>query len=227
MCMSVSSPAQTVTVGLVQMQTQPEPQLNLERAVHQVRVAAAQGAQIVCLQELFRSRYFCQTEDTTHFRLAEPIPGPTTEILGQLAASLQVVLIAPIFEQRAPGLYHNSAVIFDADGRQLGLYRKMHIPDDPAYYEKFYFAPGDLGFRSYSTPYGTVGGLVQRSPAGTNGVFVPAANRVGREGDVTFWGPSFVAAPDGQLLARAPHNEEALLLATCDLTAIATARQNW
>ena len=99
--MSVSSPAQTVTVGLVQMQTQPEPQLNLERAVHQVRAAAAQGAQIVCLQELFRSRYFCQTEDTTHFRLAEPIPGPTTEILGQLAASLQVVLIAPIFEQRA------------------------------------------------------------------------------------------------------------------------------
>ena len=273
--MSVSSPAQMVTVGLVQMQTQPEPQLNLERAVHQVRAAAAQGAQIVCLQELFRSRYFCQTEDTAHFRLAEPIPGPTTESLGQLAASLQIVLIAPVFEQRAPGLYHNSAVIFDADGRQLGLYRKMHIPDDPAYYEKFYFAPGDLGFRSYSTRYGTVGvlicwdqwfpeaarltaltgadilfyptaigwhehecpevrhaqheawELVQRSHAVTNGVFVAAANRVGREGDVMFWGASFVAAPDGQLLARAPHDEEALLLATCDLTAIATARQNW
>jgi N-carbamoylputrescine amidase len=273
--MSVSFPAQTVTVGLVQMQTQPEPQLNLEHAVDQVRAAAAQGAQIVCLQELFRSRYFCQTEDTTHFRLAEPIPGPTTKILGQLAASLQIVLIAPVFEQRAPGLYHNSAVIFDADGRQLGLYRKMHIPDDPAYYEKFYFAPGDLGFRSYATRYGTVGvlicwdqwfpeaarltaltgadillyptaigwheherpevrhaqheawELVQRSHAVTNGVFVAAANRVGREGDVTFWGASFVAAPDGQLLARAPHNEEALLVATCDLTAIATARQNW
>jgi len=264
-----------VTVGLVQMQTQPEPQLNLERAVHQVRAAAAQGAQIVCLQELFRSRYFCQTEDTVHFRLAESIPGPTTKILGQLAASLQIVLIAPVFEQRAPGLYHNSAVIFDTDGRQLGLYRKMHIPDDPAYYEKFYFAPGDLGFRSYSTRYGTVGvlicwdqwfpeaarltaltgadilfyptaigwhehehpevrhaqheawELVQRSHAVTNGVFVAAANRVGREGDVMFWGASFVAAPDGQLLARAPHDEEALLLVTCDLTAIATARQNW
>jgi len=262
-------------VGLIQMQTQPEPQLNLERAVHQVRAAAAQGAQIVCLQELFRSRYFCQTEDTAHFRLAEPIPGPTTKILGQLAASLQIVLIAPVFEQRAPGLYHNSAVIFDADGCQLGLYRKMHIPDDPAYYEKFYFAPGDLGFRSYSTRYGTVGvlicwdqwfpeaarltaltgadilfyptaigwhehehpevrhaqheawELVQRSHAVTNGVFVAAANRVGREGDVMFWGASFVAAPDGQLLARAPHDEEALLLVTCDLTAIATARQNW
>jgi N-carbamoylputrescine amidase len=273
--MSVTSPAQPVIVGLVQMQMQLEPELNLERAVGQVRAAAAQGAQIVCLQELFRSRYFCQTEDTAHFRLAEPIPGPTTEILGQLAASLQIVLIAPVFEQRAPGLYHNSAVIFDADGRQLGLYRKMHIPDDPAYYEKFYFAPGDLGFRSYPTRYGTVGvlicwdqwfpeaarltaltgadilfyptaigwheherpevrraqheawELVQRSHAVTNGIFVAAANRVGREGDVTFWGASFVAAPDGQLLARAPHSEEALLLATCDLTAIATARQNW
>jgi N-carbamoylputrescine amidase len=257
------------------MQAQSEPQLNLEHAMLQVRTAAAQGAQIVCLQELFRSRYFCQTEDTAHFRLAEPVPGPTTKILGQLAASLQVVLIAPIFEQRAPGLYHNRAVIFDADGCQLGLYRKMHIPDDPAYYEKFYFAPGDLGFRSYTTRYGTVGvlicwdqwfpeaarltaltgadilfyptaigwheherpevrhaqheawELVQRSHAVTNGVFVAAANRVGREGDVTFWGASFVAAPDGQLLARAPHSEEALLLATCDLTAIATARQNW
>jgi N-carbamoylputrescine amidase len=230
---------------------------------------------MVCLPELFRTQYFCQREDAALFDLAEPIPGPTTELLGQLAASLQIVLIAPVFEQRAPGLYHNSAVIFDADGRQLGLYRKMHIPDDPAYYEKFYFAPGDLGFRSYATRYGTVGvlicwdqwfpeaarltaltgadilfyptaigwheherpevrhaqheawELVQRSHAVTNGVFVAAANRVGREGDVTFWGASFVAAPDGQLLARAPHDEEALLLATCDLTAIATARQNW
>src|ERR1051326_411133 len=160
MCMSVSSSAQTVTVGLVQMRTQPEPEVNLEHAVEQVRAAAAQGAQVVCLQELFRSRYFCQTEDTAHFRLAEPIPGPTTGVLGQLAATLQIVLIAPVFEQRAPGLYHNSAVIFDADGRQLGLYRKMHIPDDPAYYEKFYFAPGDLGFRSYATRYGTVGVLI-------------------------------------------------------------------
>ena len=273
--MSVSSPAQTVMVGLVQMQTQPEPQLILQHAVEQVRAAAAQGAHIVCLQELFRSRYFCQTEDTAHFRLAEPIHGPTTEVLGQLAASLQIVLIAPVFEQRAPGLYHNSAVIFDADGSQLGLYRKMHIPDDPAYYEKFYFAPGDLGFRSYTTRYATIGvlicwdqwfpeaarltalsgadilfyptaigwhqherpevaraqheawELVQRSHAVANGVFVAAVNRVGREGEVTFWGASFVAAPDGQLLARAPHHEEALLLATCDLTAIATVRQNW
>jgi N-carbamoylputrescine amidase len=257
------------------MQTQPEPEINLKHAIRQVQEAAAQGAQIVCLQELFRSRYFCQTEDTAHFRLAEPIPSPTTEALGQLAASLQIGLIAPIFEQRAPGLYHNSAVIFDADGCQLGLYRKMHIPDDPAYYEKFYFTPGDLGFRSYRTRYGTVGvlicwdqwfpeaarltaltgadilfyptaigwhehecpevrrtqheawELVQRSHAVTNGVFVAAVNRVGREGDVTFWGASFVAAPDGQLLARAPHDTAALLLATCDLTAIATARQNW
>src|SRR5438309_10859302 len=127
MCMSVSSPAQMITVGLVQMRTQPEPQLNLERAVNQVRAAAAQGAQIVCLQELFRSRYFCQTEDTAHFRFAESIPGPTTAALRPLAAALEIVLIVPVFEQRAPGLYHNSAVIFDADGSQLGVYRKMHI----------------------------------------------------------------------------------------------------
>jgi N-carbamoylputrescine amidase len=273
--MSVTHTPQTVTVGLLQMQAQPEPEVNLERAVAQVRAAAAQGAQIVCLQELFRSRYFCQTEDTAHFRLAEPIPGPTTEMLGRLAAALQIVLIAPVFEQRAPGLYHNSAVIFDADGSQLGIYRKMHIPDDPAYYEKFYFAPGDLGFRSYTTRYGTLGvlicwdqwfpeaarltaltgadilfypsaigwheherpevahaqheawELVQRSHAVTNGVYVAAVNRVGRENDVTFWGASFMAAPDGQLLARAAHDAEATLLATCDLTAVATMRQHW
>jgi len=257
------------------MQAQPDPQLNLKRAMAQVRAAAAQGAQIVCLQELFRSQYFCRTEDTAHFRLAEPIPGPTTDVLGQLAADLQIVLIVPVFEQRAPGLYHNSAVVFDADGARLGLYRKMHIPDDPAYYEKFYFAPGDLGFRSYATRYGTIGvlicwdqwfpeaarltaltganilfypsaigwhqheppevahaqheawELVQRSHAVTNGVYVAAVNRVGREHDVTFWGASFVAAPNGQLLARAAHDAEAVLLATCDLTAVATMRQNW
>src|SRR5437016_7080915 len=118
-----------VTLALVQMSAGEAPEANLAKAVQRIELAAAQGAQIVCLQELFRSRYFCQTEDTAHFRLAEPIPGPTTKILGQLAASLQIVLIAPVFEQRAPGLYHNSAVIFDTDGRQLGLYRKMHIPD--------------------------------------------------------------------------------------------------
>src|SRR3989475_2852058 len=158
--MSISHTSQTVTIGLIQMQAQPEADLNLERTMVQVRAAAAQGAQIVCLQELFRSRYFCQTEDTAHFRLAEPIPGPTTEVLGQLAATLQIVLIAPVFEQRAPGLYHNSAIIFDADGCQLGLYRKMHIPDDPAYYEKFYFAPGDLGFRAFDTRVGRIGTLI-------------------------------------------------------------------
>ena len=271
----MSATPQTVTVGLIQMPAQPDPEVNLERAVAQVRAAAAQGAQIVCLQELFRSRYFCQTEDTAHFHFAEPIPGPTTEVLGSLAVALQIVLIAPVFEQRAPGLYHNSAVIFDADGARLGIYRKMHIPDDPAYYEKFYFAPGDLGFRSYPTRYGTIGvlicwdqwfpeaarltaltgadilfypsaigwhaherpevaraqheawELVQRSHAVTNGVYVAAVNRVGRENDVTFWGASFVAAPDGQLLARAAHDAEATLLATCDLTAVATMRQHW
>ena len=120
-------------IALIQMRCGPEPEKNFAHAVEFIRDAAGQGARIVCLPELFRSQYFCQTEDTAHFRLAEPIPSPTTEALGQLAASLQIVLIAPIFEQRAPGLYHNSAVILDADGCQLGLYRKMHIPDDPAY----------------------------------------------------------------------------------------------
>ena len=265
----------TVTVGLIQMQASPEPQTNVEHAVAHIRAAAAQGAEIVCLQELFASRYFCQSEDTAHFRLAEPIPGPTTATLGKLAAELQVVLIVPLFEQRTPGLYHNSAVVFDADGACLGTYRKMHIPDDPGYYEKFYFAPGDLGFRTYATRYGRIGVLicwdqwfpeaarltalagahilfyptaigwhdnepadvaraqheawetVQRSHAITNGVYVAAVNRVGREGEVTFWGASFVATPSGQVLARAAHDAETTLLATCDLSAIATMRQNW
>jgi N-carbamoylputrescine amidase len=265
----------TVTVGLLQMQASPEPQVNLAQAIDGIGRAAAQGAQIICLPELFRSRYFCQSEDTAHFRLAEPIPGPTTETLGKLAADLQVVLIVPLFEQRARGLYHNSAVVFDADGTQLGTYRKMHIPDDPMYYEKFYFTPGDLGYRSYETRYAPIGVLicwdqwfpeaarltaltgahilfypsaigwhdhepaevaraqheawemVQRSHAITNGVYVAAVNRVGREGTVTFWGASFVAAPSGQLVARAPHEAPTTLVATCDLTAVDTMRQNW
>ena len=271
----VSTHMHPVTVGLIQMQASLEPQINVERVVDRIRKAAAQGAQIICLQELFTCRYFCQHEDTIHFRLAEPIPGPSTTLLGQLAAELEVVLIVPLFERRAQGLYHNSAVIFDADGTQLGMYRKIHIPDDPGYYEKFYFTPGDLGYPCYITRYATIGVLicwdqwfpeaarlvtlsgaqilfypsaigwhdgesadiahaqheawetVQRSHAITNGIYVASVNRVGREGDVTFWGASFVANPYGQLVARAPHDDETTLIAACDLTTIDDMRQNW
>ena len=137
-----------------------EPDVNMRKAVQGVRDAAARGAQIICLQELFRSQYFCQVEDHRFFDLAEPIPGPSTETLSALAAELGVVIVASLFEKRAEGLYHNTAAIIDADGRYLGKYRKMHIPDDPQYYEKFYFTPGDLGFRSWDTRFGRIGVLV-------------------------------------------------------------------
>ena len=271
----MSNGSSDVTVGLVQLRAEADPHANLRRTVRAVRDAAARGAQIVCLQELFRTPYFCQTEDYAPFALAEPVPGPTTERLGALAAELSVVLIVPVFERRARGVYHNSAVVFDADGSCLGAYRKMHIPDDPAYYEKFYFTPGDLGFRTFRTRYADIGVLicwdqwfpeaarltalsgahilfyptaigwhddepgevrrtqheaweiVQRSHAVANGVYVAAANRVGREGTVTFWGASFVAAPDGRLAARAVHDTEAVLVYTCDLAAVDTLRQQW
>ena len=264
-----------VTVGLIQMQAEADPRANVQRAVCAIRDAAAQGAQIVCLQELFSTPYFCQTEDLAPFALAEPIPGSTTDALGALAGELGVVLIVPLFEQRARGLYHNSAVVFDADGRRLGVYRKMHLPDDPGYYEKFYFTPGDLGFRTFKTRYADIGvlicwdqwfpeaarlaalsgahvlfyptaigwhddetaevrrtqheawELVQRSHAVTNGVYVAAPNRVGREGTVTFWGASFVAAPDGSVVARAAHDGEAILVCKCDLDAVDAMRQQW
>jgi N-carbamoylputrescine amidase len=137
-----------------------DPAVNLRAAVAKVAEAAAAGAQLVCLPELFRSLYFAQREDAALFDLAEPVPGPSTEALGQAARQAGVVVIAPVFERRAAGLYHNSAAVIDADGRLLGLYRKMHIPDDPAYYEKFYFTPGDLGFRAFDTRVGRIGTLV-------------------------------------------------------------------
>ena len=135
------------------MSCSEHPEENLAKAIERIRVAAHQGAQIVCLQELFRSLYFCQSENTACFGLAEPIPGPTTDALSRVAAEHEIVLIASLFERRAEGLFHNTAVIFDADGSLLGKYRKMHIPDDPLYYEKFYFTPGDLGFQSFHTRY--------------------------------------------------------------------------
>jgi N-carbamoylputrescine amidase len=148
------------TVGLVQMAMSADPAANLEKAIARVGEAAAAGASVVCLPELFRSRYFAQREDAALFDLAEPVPGPSTEALGRAARQAGVVVIAPVFERRAPGLYHNSAAVIDADGRVVGVYRKMHIPDDPAYYEKFYFTPGDLGFRAFDTRVGRIGTLV-------------------------------------------------------------------
>jgi N-carbamoylputrescine amidase len=151
---------QSVTLGLVQMRCSVDPRDNLERAVARVREAAKAGAQVICLPELFRSQYFCQTEDHSNFDLAEPIPGPSTDALSKVAKEAKVVVIGSLFERRAAGLYHNTAVVFDADGSTRGLYRKMHIPDDPAYYEKFYFTPGDLGFKAFDTAYGRLGTLV-------------------------------------------------------------------
>jgi N-carbamoylputrescine amidase len=150
----------TFRVGLVQMAMSREAGENLEKAVARVREAARAGAEVVCLPELFRSPYFCQKEDPAFFDLAEPVPGPSTEALGRAARESGVAVVAPIFERRAAGLYHNSAVILDADGTVAGLYRKMHIPDDPLFYEKFYFTPGDLGFQAFDTKPGRIGALI-------------------------------------------------------------------
>jgi len=147
-------------VGLAQMSCGPDPDANLEKAAERVREAARQGADVICLPELFRAQYFCQREDIALFDLAEPVPGPSTERLGAVAREEKVVVVASLFERRAPGLYHNTAVVLEKDGTVAGLYRKMHIPDDPLYYEKFYFTPGDLGFRAFDTSAGRIGTLV-------------------------------------------------------------------
>lgn len=149
-----------IPVGIVQMSCTASKEENTRKAMQLTREAAAKGAKIVCLQELFSSLYFCDTEDYSHFALADAIPGPVTDAWGALAAELNVVIIASLFEKRAQGLYHNTTAVLDADGTYLGKYRKMHIPDDPAYYEKFYFTPGDLGYRVFSTAYGTIGILI-------------------------------------------------------------------
>ena len=149
-----------VKLGLIQTRASSDPQRNLKRTIEYAAAAAKKGARIVCTQELFRSQYFCQSEDYKYFELAEPIPGPTTRVFQRLAAKHRIVIIASLFEKRAPGVYHNTAAIIDADGSLLGLFRKMHIPDDPLFYEKFYFAPGDLGFRAWQTRYAKIGVLI-------------------------------------------------------------------
>jgi len=268
-------------IGLVQMAMSTDPDRNVQSAAAKVVEAAGAGAALVCLPELFRSRYFAQREDASRFDLAEPVPGPTTEALGRAAREAGVVVIAPVFERRAAGLYHNSAAILDADGRLVGLYRKMHIPDDPAYYEKFYFAPGDLGFRAFDTRVGRIGALVcwdqwypegarltalqgadvllyptaigwhpaekakhgaaqvdawrtiQRSHAIANGLYVAAVNRVGFEPadggaeGIEFWGNSFLADPFGVVIAQAPADKEAVVIAEVDLARVEEVRRNW
>ena len=152
--------AKKFNIALIQMACSADPNENLKNAVAKIERAAEKKAQVICLPELFRSEYFCQTEDTSFFDFAESIPGPATEVLAEVARKRRVVIVAPLFERRAPGIYHNSAAVIDADGRMVGLYRKMHIPDDPAYYEKFYFPPGDLGFPVFATRYGRIGTLI-------------------------------------------------------------------
>lgn len=247
----------------------------------EIREAASRGARLVVLQELHNTPYFCQTEDTRLFDLAEPIPGPSTDFYGALAAELHIVLVTSLFERRAPGLYHNTAVVFEADGSIAGKYRKMHIPDDPAYYEKFYFTPGDLGFQPIRTSVGTLGVLVcwdqwypeaarlmalrgaeiliyptaigwessdpeeeqkrqlgawmtvQRGHAVANGLPLLAVNRVGHEpdpsgqtGGIQFWGHSFAAGPQGELLAEADEGP-ALLMVDVDLSRSEAVRRWW
>jgi N-carbamoylputrescine amidase len=174
-------PPDKFSVGLVQMAATAEPETNLKHAVEFLRKAASGGAQIVCLPELFQTQYFCQREDTALFDLAEPIPGPVTAQLSAVAKELEIVLIASLFEKRAAGVYHNTAVLFDADGNIRGIYRKMHIPDDPLYYEKYYFTPGDLGFRAFDTKVGRIGSLVcwdQWYPEGARLTALQGANLI-------------------------------------------------
>ena len=265
----------TVNVALVQMRCTAMKNENVNKALERIDWAAAAGANVVCLSELFAGRYPCQTEDHARFDEAETIPGPTSEALAEAAARHGVVLVGSLFERRAPGLYHNTAVVFDADGSTAGTYRKMHIPDDPLYYEKFYFTPGDRGFPSFDTRYGriavgvcwdqwfpeaarlfalsgaqilfyptAIGWLpdekeefgtsqhdawrtMMRSHAIANGLFVAAVNRTGSEGQLEFWGASFAADPNGNLLAEAEHGAEETLIVECNLGQIDVVRTHW
>ena len=269
-------PSEKLTIALVQTSCQSDTAANHAKACGKIREAAALGARIICLQELFATRYFCQTEDYQSFDYAEQLPGPSTLVMQELARELEVVIIASLFERRARGLYHNTAVVIDADGSYLGNYRKMHIPDDPGFYEKFYFTPGDLGYKVFNTRYATLGVLIcwdqwypeaarltalkgaeilfyptaigwatdehsaevrraqreawitiQRSHAIANGVFVAAANRVGTEDALEFWGNSFVCDPFGQMIQQAAHQEEAIVVAECDRSRIEFYRSHW
>ncbi len=272
----------TIKIGLIQQANSADKRDNLYKLAQNIEDVCSRGAQLVVLQELHNTPYFCQTEDTALFDLAEPIPGPSTGFFGELARQHGIVLVTSLFEKRAPGLYHNTAVVFDTDGHIAGTYRKMHIPDDPAYYEKFYFTPGDLGFQPIQTSLGKRGvqvcwdqwypegarlmalrgaeiliyptaigfessdtpeeqerqreawTTVQRGHAVANGLPVVAVNRVGLEPDpsgqtngIRFWGSSFVAGPQGELLARASKEKEENLVVEVDMERSENVRRWW
>ncbi len=269
-------------IAVIQQACSADAAANRAKLTQSIRQAAAQGAQLVVLQELHESLYFCQTEDVDNFRLAEPVPGPSTDHYGRLARELGVVIVCSLFERRAAGLYHNTAVVLDTDGSIAGTHRKMHIPDDPAYYEKFYFTPGDSDFRPIDTSVGRIGVMVcwdqwypegarlmalagadmlvyptaigyestdtpeeqarqreawqtvQRGHAVANGLYVVAANRVGHEDDpsgqtrgISFWGTSFVAGPQGELIAVASQTGEQTLIADIDTARSEHVRRWW
>jgi N-carbamoylputrescine amidase len=273
----------TFTIGLVQMRCSADKGANLAKAEAAIRDAAKQGAQVVCLPELFLGPYFCQKEDAALFDLAEPIPGPSSERLAAAAKANNVVVVGSLFERRMAGVYHNTATVHDAGGQFLGMYRKMHIPDDPLYFEKYYFTPGDLGFKAFETSRAKVGTLVcwdqwypeaarltalqgaevifyptaigwhpkekaeygeaqhsawetsMRGHAIANGTYVAAANRIGHElppdgdrnGGLEFWGASFVCDPFGRIVKRASHDQEEILVVTCDRKLMEDVRRNW
>ena len=269
-------------VGIIQHSCTADVTRNIDRLIDSIRNAAQQGAELIVLQELHNSLYFCQTENTELFDLAETIPGPSTETFGKIARELGVVIVTSLFEKRAVGLYHNTAVVLEKDGSIAGIYRKMHIPDDPAYYEKFYFTPGDLGFHPIDTSVGRLGvqvcwdqwypegarlmalqgaelliyptaigyessdipeeqerqreawTTVQRGHAVANGLPVIAVNRTGHEPDpsgqtqgIPFWGSSFVAGPQGEILYRAPQNEEVVKVIDIDMRRSENVRRWW
>ncbi len=269
-------------IGIIQQSCTADIEVNKQKLARNIADVAAQGAELVVLQELHNSPYFCQTECTDNFDLAEPIPGPSTEFFGRLAKEHHIVLVTSLFERRSAGLYHNTAVVFERDGSIAGKYRKMHIPDDPAYYEKFYFTPGDLGFQPIDTSVGRLGvqvcwdqwypegarlmalrgaelliyptaigyessdpqeeqerqreawTTVQRGHAVANGLPVVAVNRVGLEPDpsgqtngITFWGSSFVAGPQGEMLYRASIGEEENVVIDVDMKRSENVRRWW
>ncbi len=271
----------TYKIAVLQLNLNDIAENNLKKCLSWVREAAKQGAEVISLPELYSSHYFCQSEDTANFALAEPLYSTSFIAFSAVAKELGVVIIVPFFEKRMAGIYHNSAYIIDTDGSEAGLYRKMHIPDDPHFYEKFYFTPGDLGFKSFKTQKGNIGTLicwdqwypeaarltamqgaevlfyptaigwhplekeqygekqhgawmnVMKGHAVANGVYIAAANRIGLEqylpdtAGIQFWGSSFIAGPQGEILAQASHDQEEILIAEIDLELQENVRQNW
>ena len=268
-------------IAVIQVNLNDVAENNLKKCLNWVKKAAAGGGEVVCLPELYSSHYFCQSEDTDNFALAEPLYSTSFTAFSALAKELGVVIIVPFFEKRMAGIYHNSAYIIDTDGTEAGLYRKMHIPDDPHFYEKFYFTPGDLGFKNSQTKKGNIGTLicwdqwypeaarltalkgaevlfyptaigwhpdekeqygekqfnawmnVMKGHAVANGIYVAAANRIGLEqylpdtAGIEFWGASFIAGPQGEILAQASQDKEEIIMAEVDLDLQENVRQNW